>query len=92
MATYYYFYDPDTMKQIESGKYDFYDILEGNDNLKKYAIEKCDFYDGFCIPALVGILDRKTAENLQNQMGDGFSLFTDLMDKCHSECIIYKIE
>lgn len=80
------------MKEIDSGKYAFYDILEGNDNLKKYAIEKCDFYDGFCLPALIGILDRKTAENLQNQMGDGSSLFTDLMDKCHSECIIYKIE
>ena len=92
MATYYYFYNPKTMEEIDSGKYALYDVLEGNDNIAKYAIEKCDFFDGFCVPSLIGILDRETAEKLQNQVGNGFSLFTDLMDKCHSECIIYEIE
>lgn len=92
MSTYYSFYNPNTFEEVESGHYAFYGILDGNSDIENYAIEKCSFYDGFCLPVIIGILDRDTAEKLQDKMNDGSSLFTDLMDKCHSECIIYKIE
>lgn len=93
MATYYYFYNPRNMEEIASGKFvGLYDVLENNDYLKQYTIDKYEPYNCFCPQEVIGILDRDTAKNLQKHMTDNKTLFTDLMDEKEIECLIYKIE
>lgn len=93
MATYYYFYNPHTMKEIISGKFaGLYDVLVNNDNLKQYQIFKDSDYYYFAPYEVIGIINRDTAKILQKHMVVNETFFTDLMDEKEIECLIYKIE
>lgn len=91
MSFYYSFYNPKTMGKIEEGKFvGLYEALVCKEKILKYNLEKDDIFY-FHPYEVIGILDRKTAIDLQKNMIDNNTLFTDIMEKYNIECIIFKI-
>lgn len=92
MGFYYSFYNPKTMEKIAEDKFSgLYEALICNDKILKYNLEKDDIFY-FHPYEVIGILDRKTAIDLQKNMIVNNTLFTDIMEKYNIECIIFKID
>ena len=92
MGYYYKFINPYDMGIIDEGEFSgmpfYWQDLPVNipmfpDN-KPNAFNEC--YE------MTGIMDRRIAEQLQSIMTDNKTMFTDMMDKYETECLIFRIE
>ena len=90
MGYYYEFYNPQDMKKIDEGKYAGMPFFFGSLFPKPimFPDEASSYHIGDCY---TGIMNRDMAIEYQKQMDINQSLFTDMMDKYNTDCLIYRI-
>ena len=88
MSAYYTFYRPRDMKIIDEGHLlgmpFFWDEWRLPTSIVMYP-------DDNSLDTFTGIMNRETAEALQSVMTKNKTLFTDMMDECGTECLIFKV-
>jgi len=90
MGYYYEFYRPWDMKKIEEGKFAgmpfFYTDLEPKPFM--FPDDATPYHIGDCY---TGIMNRDMAIEYQKQMTVNKNIFTAMMDKYSTDCLIYRI-
>ncbi len=90
MGVYYQFYRPYDMALIEEGKFAgmpfFFTNLQPAPIM--FPDDATPYHIGDCY---TGIMNREIAIAYQKQMETNQTIFTDMMDKYNTDCIIYRI-
>ena len=87
MSVNYSFYRPWDMKLIKSGSFVGMPFLKDNCYIKLYPDDNTNSLSF----TFTTIIDRFDAEELQKNMIKNKTLFTDLMDKNATDCLIVRI-